>query len=156
MKYCKIYKCVCVSVIYKYDIILYQGLEHLQSLELCSSQEDLTCPLVLCVNLTSPCSQPCIVTAPFTKTWECGTHITWMIHTGVHEKSRSSSRIHDMTLIGSNIHVRKVWGGEEKGWPGAMVSWWGVTSLYCCTVEWLWTVMYLFMDFVLNVFNMEK
>lgn len=60
--------CVCVNVIYKYDIILYQGLEHLQNLEFCGSQDDLVCSLVLCVNLTSPCSKPCIVTVPFMKT----------------------------------------------------------------------------------------
>lgn len=29
--------CVCVNVIYKYVIILYQGLEHLQNLEFYSS-----------------------------------------------------------------------------------------------------------------------
>lgn len=147
---------MCVNVMYKYDIILYQGLEHLQNLEFCSSQDDLICSLVLCVNFTSPCSKPCIVTVPFMKTWDCGPRFTWMIHTGMHEKSRSSNRMHDMTLIGSNIHVTEVWGREEKGWPGAVVSWWGDIIVLLHTGVTVGSDVLIYGLYVLDVFSIEK
>lgn len=52
----------------------------------------------------------------------------------LHEKSRLSNGMHDMTLRHIyNKNPRE--GGVEKGWPGAMVSQCCVMLLCCWTAE---------------------